>query len=285
MKNSQGRSLSPSHSSGSILVVAVWVMVAFSILSVGLYNIVSSRLKLAQTLEGRMAGQYLARAACVYFNAARAKDKPSFDSIQKLEEKQTQILGRGAFIYTLKDEQSKININLATLDIISRLSGLDKELAKKIFESKLKPFRAKEELLLVEDMTEQIFNNFKDIITVNGAGGVNINTAGADTLKVLGLDDSFINLVTGFRAGPDAKEGTADDGVFESTAEIINKLRAFGSMYEVQESTLIQLISQNMLSVSSQSFNLQIETTILEKTAMRYNIVMDKEKIKRWEEF
>lgn len=288
MRNSRRRYSYPSRQSrnkGSILIVTVWVMVAFSILSVGLYNVVSSRLNLSQALEGRITGQFMARAACIDFKERRAKKVSAVDTIYELGQKQTQELGRGKFTYTLKDENSRININSASADVMARLPGFDKDLAQKVYESALKPFHAKEELLLVEDVSEEAFNSCKDLITVYGTGGVNINTASPQIMKILGLDDSLISAISAFRAGSDGKEGTIDDGVFDDTAGIINKLRSATSLYTEQEVKLIQLISQNMFSVESQSFSLQIETTIFEKTTMRYNIVMDKDGIKRWEEF
>ncbi len=285
MRNSRRQYLCLFQSKGSILIVTVWVLVAFSILSVGLYGIVSSRLTLARNLEGRIAGQYLAKAACVYFKAKRAQGQKTFTTVSELQEKRPlQEFGRGKFVYTLQDEEGRININASPADIIARLPGFNKDLADKICESSLRPFHAKEELLLVEDMTEEIFNNCKDLITVYGPGSVDINTASPEVLQILGLDSSLIKIIADFRAGPDGKEGTADDGVFENTAEIINKLRAFTSLFEAEEAKLVQLISQNMFSVLSQTFSLQIETAILEKTAMRYNIIIDKDRIRRWEE-
>ncbi|MDP3791113.1 MAG: helix-hairpin-helix domain-containing protein [Candidatus Omnitrophota bacterium] len=284
MKNFKRQYSYLSRNKGSILVVSVWVLVAFSILSVGLYGIVSSRLKVAQVLEGRVTGQYLAKAACVWFKAKQASGKEPLDTISKLQEKQVHEFGRWKFTYTLTDEESNININTASMDVISRLPGFDKELAEEVYESKLKPFNVKEGLLLIEGVSEEAFNSCKDIITVYGSGGVNINTADTQVLQVLGLDTSLIDLIKSFRAGPDGKEGTADDGIFASTTEIINNLRSYSSLFEAQEAKLVQLISQNALVTSSQAFTLNIETTILEKAMMRYNIVVDKDKIKRWEE-
>lgn len=284
MRNFRRQYLYLFQSKGSILIVTVWVLVAFSILSVGLYGIVSSRLTLARNLEGRIAGQYLAKAACVYFRAKRAYDKKTFTTVSELQEKQVQEFGRGKFVYTLQDEEGRINLNASPADIIARLPGFNKDLADKICESSSRPFHAKEELLLVEGMTEEIFNNCKDLITVYGPGSVDINTASPEVLQILDLNDSLIKIIADFRAGPDGKEGTADDGVFENTAEIINKLRAFTTLFEAEEAKLVQLISQNMFSVLSQTFSLQIETAILEKTAMRYNIIVDKDRIRRWEE-
>lgn len=284
-RNSKRQYSYPLRNRGSILVVAVWVLAAFSILSAGLYGIVSSRLKLAQTLEGRITGRYLAKAACAYFKAQRAAGEKSLSTLYGLQAKETQKFDRCSFTYTLQDEGSKININTSSADTLARLPGFDKELAKKVFESKIRPFYVKEELLLVEDMTEEIFSNCKDLITVYGTGCVNINTATAQTMKILGMDEELTAVISGFRSGSDGKEGTSDDGVFESAADIINDLTAYSSLYESQEAKLIQLISQNVLGASSQCFVLNVETAILEKTMMRYNIVIDKDKIKRWEEF
>lgn len=254
----------------------MWVLICFSILSVGLYGVVSSRIKVTEVMTHRIIGQYLAKAACAYFKVTRSSDKtPSLDTLAELNEAQEQELGRGKFKYILKDEDSKININKAPLSMISRLPGFSPDAAKNVFESKLKPFHVVEELLLVEGITDDIFNNCKDLITVYDTGGVNINTAPPAVLKVFGLDDNLITLIGNFRAGYDSKEGTADDGVFKGTGEL--------SLLKESSKVIPNL---NMLTVSSKIFSLQIETTVLGKPAMRYNIIMEKIKekwkIRRW---
>lgn len=274
-----------SRNRGSVLIVTMWVLVCFSILGAGLYGITSSRIRLARELERRVIGEYLAKAACVYFKAEEGADETAYDSISELNQTREQSLGRGKFKYTLKDEESKININTSSIDTLSRLPGLNKETVENIYESKLKPFHAKEEILLVDGVSEDIYDGFKDFITVYTKGDVNINTASPEVLKVLGLDDGLIGAINDFRAGPDGKELTADDGVFTGTGEIIERLRAVTMLYEEQEARLLQLISQNILSTESKNYMLEIETTVLEKPAMRYNIIMDREKIKRWREF
>ncbi|MDO8536217.1 MAG: helix-hairpin-helix domain-containing protein [Candidatus Omnitrophota bacterium] len=284
MKNSIKRYSSRSPDRGSVLIVTMWVLICFSILSVGLYGVVSSRIKVTEVLTRRIMGQYLARSACAHFKIARDSDKMSFNTLSKLTQPRTQELGRGKFKYTLEDEEGKINVNKASIDVISRLPEFSKETAKNVFDSKLKPFRAIEELMLVEGVDEALFNKCKGLITVYGKGSVNVNTAPADAFRALGLDEDVINAIMNFRAGRDGRIGTEDDAAFEGAGVIIETLRAQTSLYAEQEAKLLQLISQNMLSSESDSFSLEIETTVLEKPAMRYNIVMEKGKIKRWTE-
>lgn len=262
----------------------MWILVCFSILSVGLYGIVSSRLNIAGALERRITGLYLAKAACVYFKMERTGAGTSFDTIAKLREERSQALGNGKFLFTLSDEESRINVNTSPTDVLISLPGFDKELAKKVYGYKEKPFRVKEELLLVEGMSEEIFEQCKGLITTYGSGGVNINTADAAVLKALGFDEGMVRAICDFRTGPDGKDGTEDDGFFADTASIINELRARSMLYAAQEMRMVQLISQQAISTSSKNFSLNIETTFLDKPAMRYNIVIDtvKDKIKRW---
>ncbi len=284
MKNSIRRYLYPSPNKGSILIVTMWVLICFSILSVGLYKVVSSRIKVTEVMTHRIIGQYMAKAACAYYKVTRQIDKPSFNTLAELSKPREQELGRGKFKYILKDEQSKININKASADTISRLPGFDKDKANNVLESKLRPFHVIEELLLVDGIDEALLEKCKDLITVYGPGSVNINTAGAEAFEVLGFDEGLVSAVMELRRGPDGKEGNEDDVPFESKDGILEDLRSETSLYEEQEAKLIQLLSQNMLSVASDSFALEIETTVLEKPAIRYNIIMEQGQIKRWTE-
>ena len=96
----------------------------FSILSVGLYRIVFARLNLMRAIEQRISGLYLAKAAFMYNASQRSKRNTEYDTLYELRNKKERQLGLGKFTYILVDEESKININTASNDIISRLPGL-----------------------------------------------------------------------------------------------------------------------------------------------------------------
>ena len=270
---------------GSILIVSIWVLAFFSILSAGLCRIVSSQIRLVKSLEDRITCLYLAKAAYIYANLERKEDQTTYDTLYELRHQRERQLGRGKFIYTFIDEESKLNINTASKEIIARLPGLTLELAQNLIKSKLRPFHLKEEILLVEGINEEVYNASKDFITVYTDGKVNINTAHLEVLRALGLDDDLILTINDFRLGKDDKEFTEDDGVFQNSAEVINKLRSFRGLYESGEVILLQLISQGLISVGSNNFTLEIETMVLNRPAMKYDIVIDKEKLKSWREY
>jgi len=251
---------------------------------VGLYSIISSQIRLTKSIEERFLCAYLAKAASIYAQTERKKDKTAYDTLYELRQKQQRQLGLGKFIYTLVDEESKININNCSAEVIARLPGLNLELAKSITNSSLRPFHLKEEIMLVEGITEGIFKECKDFITTYSEGRVNINTAPLEVLKILGLDERLANAIEDFRRGLNNQEVTEDDGVFENTGEIISKLVSFRGLSETQKATLSQLINQGLITTESKNFSLQIETQILDKSAMRYTIVMDKDKIRQWRE-
>jgi len=286
MENSRKQFLSPFHSRASILIICIWVLVLFSILSLALYKIISPQLKLVRAQEEAIICPYLAKAAYTYAAKELKKDKTTYDSLEELRKERKKDLGRGSFVYTIIDEESKININTASGEIILRLPGLDDpELVQNILQSELRPFHYKEEILLVKGMTQETYDKFKDLITVFSNGKVNINTAPLEVLQALGMSSALIKAINTFRIGKDEIELTSDDRFFSDTGEIIDSLRKVEMLYEADEAMLLQLITQGSISASSENLCLQVETAIVSKPAMKYNIVMDKEKIKQWQEY
>ncbi len=286
MKNSQKKYSSRYlNNSGSVLIITIWILVFFSILSAGLYSITSAYISIFRRLEDRIVSRYLMEGACVDARMQIKNDKTTYDTLNELRKEKEQELGNGTFIYKLVDEESKVNINTATRDMLMRLDGIDDDTADKILASELKPFKLKEELLLVEGVTEEKFNKFKNYITVYTKNGVNINTAPPEVMQILGMSDTLIRAIQEFRAGPDGKEGTEDDQAFKTTGEITTDIRDLISFSADDEAVIIQLVSQGRLIVNSENFTVDCETKILSRKAGKYAIVIDKDKIKEWREF
>ncbi|MCF7875338.1 MAG: general secretion pathway protein GspK [Candidatus Omnitrophica bacterium] len=187
-------------------------------------------------------------------------------------------------LYGVMDEKSKININKVPTSIIQSLleniGQLDTETAINIsnaikdwkdldqavslggaenqyykgldepYECKNKDFEHIEELLLVKDMTKEIFSKIKETITIYGNGKVNINTAGFSVLNGLGLDSSFAKRIIEFRKGPDGQIGTEDDILFTSTSQIID----MGNLTTAESTQFSSLSSKGVLGVSSDTF-------------------------------
>ena len=131
-----------------------------------------------------------------------------------------------------------------------------------------------------------MWTGFKDLITIYGSGTVNINTASAEVFRALGLDESLVEMITTYRAGPDANEGTEDDGIFEQPSQIAMDLREWTGLTAAQEASLVQAMSQGLLDVTSTAFSLHVQTRVLGKPVATYTIVLDAStgKVKRWTE-
>ncbi|MDD4954340.1 MAG: helix-hairpin-helix domain-containing protein [Candidatus Omnitrophica bacterium] len=285
MKNWRRQSSSRFRNSGSVLVYVIWALAFFSVLSLGLYGVVLAKIQLANRLEAQATGYYLARAAVAYARQQIAADKTVPDSLYEFSPRKEMELGEGGFTYAIVDQESKININTASLDVIARLPGLDPESAGLIFHSGLKPFSVKEELLLIEGIKEEAFEAFKDFITIYSSGQVNINTAPVAVLCALGLDEGLAEDIIRFRAGADAKEATEDDVVFENASEIVTKLQEYASISGSEITSLLNLTQLGLLSVESKSFSVAVETKIRSRPALKVAADIDEKGIKEWKEW
>lgn len=187
-------------------------------------------------------------------------------------------------LYGAADESSRININKVPSSVLSslleRVGRISKEKAidiaaaikdwidlddavsfagaeNKYYKELDKPYQCKngefefvEELLLVREMTPEILDKIKEVITVYSKGKININTVDAFTLYALGLNQDFARRIIEFRRGGDGKSGTEDDEIFKTAADI----RKMGSLFTEEATQLNSLISKGLFSVSSDTF-------------------------------
>jgi type II secretory pathway component PulK len=91
-----------------------------------------------------------------------------------------------------------------------------------------------------------------DIFTPVSSGLVNINTASANTLRMIGLDESTVSRLISLRAGPDGVDGTEDDVPFSSPGEIINA----GLPPQLAQQFM------SLLSVRSSTFEVQVDVEV-----------------------
>jgi DNA uptake protein ComE-like DNA-binding protein len=276
------------RNSAAILFVALWTLVILSILAVGIASRVSSEINLAKYLDNKLISFYLAQAAVdqAIIELKNKDEKKNYDTLYELRRKREAILGEGSFEFYLTDEESLINISTPSSSLIEHLPGLDPILVEAITQSPLKPFLLKEELLLIEGVTPEIFSQFKDLITTYSCGQVNINTASAPVLSALGLGDDLINIILDYRKGENDQEATEDDREFNNTASILNDLRRFTILTVEQELKIAELLSKNLLCVNSSNIKLNISTKVHGKPSMHYTIILERSssKIKFWQE-
>ena len=193
------------------------------------------------------------------------------------------------FRWGLIDEERKVNINNAELKVLKGLFqtvlDLDEsaalELAASIidwrdndselsipsgsaenpyyrslrysYEARNSEFQALEEVLLVKGMTQDLFMELKEYITIYGDGRVNINSAPREVLLALGLGEDIVNKILTFRYGEDGIEATADDNIFDGTSNIAPTLKQAFQLNDA-EVNLLTTISELYLVTASNHF-------------------------------
>ncbi len=187
--------------------------------------------------------------------------------------------------YGFVDEESKININYADRGILQRLilavvtndeeDALD--LADAIidwrtfgksridgfasddyyshleypYEKKDAPYELLDELLLVEGMTPEIYNQLKPFITIYGDGAININTASRIVLKALGLSEDLLDKLITVRRGPDGLEATLDDYVFLKLFDIASEMSNAVDITEKEAREIDALNTRGIIKTNS----------------------------------
>ncbi len=158
--------------------------------------------------------------------------------------------------YGLSDEQGRINLNTADRGTLARLIelvlGKDSIDADKIaagivdwrqfgesdivgffsdeyysrldepYEPKKSHFEILEELKMVKFITEEDYAKLRDFVTVYGDGRLNVNTASRTALLAAGMTSGLADKVLYVRKGPDGKEATNDDIIFNNPGEIVS---------------------------------------------------------------
>ena len=271
-------------SKGTVLVISLWMLMIFSIFAIGLYKLISSQVRIVQRLEHFILSEHAARSICLYTRFYLDSDESDYDTIYELNTEKTGEFGILNYSYILQDQESKINVNTMSSDVLKRLPGLNEDIVDAITESPLSPFYVKEELLLLDEINEELFAEFSEYITTYGNGKININTASREILIALIETEAsgVVDIIMAFRAGLDGEEGTEDDRIFESKSGILTTLQEFETLFLEQQTQLISAMS--LLDVKGEVFSLQINTEVLGKKAMEYDIIMDNEKIFQWKE-
>jgi DNA uptake protein ComE-like DNA-binding protein len=224
--------------------------------------------------------------------------------------------------YGIIDEERKINLNTAEVEILKRLfqnvASLDEESATELayciidwrdedsnfqhpeygaedsyYKNLKHPYKTKnaeyeilEELLLVKGMNNEIFDKAKDYLTVFGEGQININTASEEVLSALGLTNELVTKILSFRCGDDLKEATSDDDVFTSSSVVITELKKTIPLDLSEISQLEILIAKKQLTTISENFMIK-STAKLDNRDVTHQIIAivgSKGEIKYWQE-
>jgi general secretion pathway protein K len=285
----------------SILVLTLWVLSFLSVFAVGLTRNLSSQLRFASHFKDRLRLNCLAYAGIERaIIELQADDEPAYDSFTEKWASRGEFkeitLGEGKVSFYIEDEAGRININKAPLpvlkamlenagevesdtaggianaiidwrdtDIIVSPGGAENDYYQRLkvpYPCKNAEFQAPEELLLVKGMSLTIFSKLAGVITVYGEGKVNVNTADEDVLHALGLSKELARQIVEFRRGSDGLEGTEDDSLFKTPAEIRN----IGPLFTQEAEEINRLTSSNILDVKSDVFRI-VSSGVIQKAS------------------
>ncbi len=198
--------------------------------------------------------------------------------------------------YGVVDEQQKININhtdvLILRRLIERVLGVSGDDARRLAEAildwrqtgtsevqgffsdeyysnlqysypkKNEDYELLEELLLVKGINRSIFDRLSPFLTVYGDGKININTAPAEVLAALGLDDAVVEKILFVRRGKDAMEATSDDYTFYRTYDVAGEMALQIKLTADEVRAINALNAQKFLTTTSSIFSVDIEASI-----------------------
>jgi DNA uptake protein ComE-like DNA-binding protein len=274
----------------------------------GLTGLVFQELRFSSAILRVNSSLPIARAALKAASYERAADATSgYDTNSELtEEKSVVLCGNNSYKYYFTDKLNKegseevidegalININLASVDILQRLPGLDESLADKIANSGLRPYASINELFLVEGLTGEKFQLFKNMVTVYGNGKININTVSKAVLVCLGMDEDLAGIIINFRKEHKIEPAKDIEGNpvsvieeygFSSLSSMIADLREYSSLSLRQEQDLIAL--KNYLDVRSEYLRLNIIPQVGNKPGTHYSVVINpsRKKVVSWREY
>jgi len=296
---------------GSTLILAVWSLFLLSTFAVQLGLIVRQKMTLVRRLDDREKRYQIAAAGVKYAITQLRKSDALFqaDFLSERWADQEDIfkekrVGKGHFtvsfnysdgdasriMYGIQDEESKINLNTANVNVLMRLlestSGLMRREAEELaynivdwrdndsffqhaqygaedsdyrgkrfsYESKDSDFEVIDELLLVYKMNKEIFDQIKHFVTVHGDGTVNINTAPRQVLLALGVRSYVANNILSFRAGADQLAGTGDDNIFIQPSTIVARLSQLFDLSPSEIASLSNLVSIGQFVTKSENF-------------------------------
>lgn len=269
---------------GSILFLAVGAIAILTILAAGASSSVSQEWKLASFLTDANTSFYYALSTIRVMKQIWLIRPSSL--VMTFYDLRSRDLAFGDKVVALVcyDEEALVNIAHADRDTLLRLPGIwgNEALLDAILASGL---RVKEDLLLAEGVTDDVYKQLKDFVTVYGGGRVNINTVGPDVLAALGASQSLIVRIQEYRAGDDGVDGTADDRAFSDVYRIAEVLEPYG--LTVPETQWIQTIvlAQQLTTGSSV---VRFDMTVWKgKTALRHiraTVDISTGVIRRWDE-
>ena len=209
-----------SDTRGSVLLFCLWATAALTAVGITQASRIALQARwLDRVQEERQAG-WLAYSGVQAAVAVLATDDPAVDGYHEVwarTSSEPYRLETGSFFYTIQDEQARLPINALPKELLSLLPGFNPQMAEAVIQNRLggHPLVHLGQLRFFGPLTPEAMEELSSLVTVQGTGPVNLNTASQNVLFRLGLPATLVNQILLYRSGPDAMPGTADDRSFQ----------------------------------------------------------------------
>ena len=288
-------------SCGSIAILSLWVIMILAFLAVGLGQSVRQKIAVREHLFAKSEVRTTGESAVKKLISDIQESPMHLGDVATGNEWYAGLLGKpqsigigeGLGSLTIRDENSKINLNRADAYVLANLfyfiASLDtnkaNELANAVVDFRDKDdfvtgefgggsekgtyqqaglnygpknsdFELIEELLLVKGMTKEIYSLVRNYITIYGNGRVNINTCQKETLAVLGLLPELAEKIVSVREGQGLKTRAPEGYVFKDLSRIWADLLFFYPLTEEEKVSLAHAVAQNELCTVSDHFRI-----------------------------
>ncbi len=325
---------------GGIFIFVIWVVAILSIFGAYVGYVANGNLNFVKKIEVRDKLRYVGYSgaqrtindfltgsaknnkllyALKYQEYLRAKASEKKDDIEKgLSYNYFYEFQDGKAYCAITDEESKININRADLDVIRRLleyaGGLADEPARDLavsimdwrdkdnerpglnvvnnedlsyklanypYTPKNDSFQTKEELLLIIGMTPEIYRKIEPYITLFGSGKIGINTASEVVLRATGLDASVVDKIMRFRTF-DLASGAKMFRVFTNPVGIASELNDVYELGPEEYKKLDYLAREGVFAINPLFFSIKCVARVYNENLKIECVVNRKGTIKAW---
>lgn len=240
----------------------------------------------------------------------RFKDIPFGGATYQVFNEQKNVNGETSRRFGLIDEERKINLNKASKETFSKwlqsAGSLNSQAAEKMAlfivdyrdengvqegtentpedcsflkppsQCKNKPFETLEELWWVPDMTSKLFEKIQTDFTVYGSGAVNINSAGVNVLRGLGLSQSGAEKIV--------EKTSGGSWIFKDPSLISGDTLGWGLSAEDQLA-LQNAVQKGSLAVRSDVYGAAVEVAFSERHKGLFHFIFNRNGgMKSWRE-
>ena len=272
-------------SAGSILIITLWLVTILSMLAIAVARYLSLEVRLTRYRAAREQAMVRARAGVDLVIRRLALDAQAPEASGKTydwagdEWAEDPGVGSDTTV-SVEDEASRLSLNGLTTEQLTEITG-STALAEAItdacdredptedhverdppYMAKNASFTAPEELGELPGMTVEAYNTLRAVVTPYLASEEpqNINTVSAEVLRVLGLSDRAVTLVTRFRDGADGPDAHAQDGVFEEAGLAITETLKNAEGVDLDGTPDGALLTSNRFAVTSNVFTITAES-------------------------